>query len=176
MKNLSFLLLIIVGLIACEPSVTQLSENIDKIENELKEMNTLDVEKVESLIAMYQKLIDKVENEKKPSLLEKKAKYHASLNQYDAALDVYVKIYNDYPAYDKRGEALFMQAFIYEVNQNDLPKAEALYQQYLNEFPEGDFAKDAQFSIDNLYLSPEELIQKFKEAEQTLEVQTDSII
>lgn len=177
MKKLSLLLLVVLNLFACQQqSEAELQENIDKLEAEIKESNKLDVEKVEELINLYEALIDKTDKNKQPELLEKKAKYYASLGKHENALDVYEKIYEKYPKYKKRGEALFMQAFIVEVNQNDLAKAESIYKKYLEEFPDGDFAKDAKFSIENLYLSPEELIQKFKEAEKATEVENTKLL
>lgn len=167
MKKLSLLFLIVFNLFACQQqSEAELKDRIDKIELEIKESKQLDAQKIEQLLDLYEALIAKKSKKDQPALLEKKAKYYASLGQHENALNVYEKIYNNYPNYEKRGEALFMQAFITEVNYNDLTKAENLYQQYLNEYPGGDFAKDAKFSIENLYLSPEELIKKFKEAEQ----------
>lgn len=173
MNRIGLILIIaLISLLACQPSEAELLESIQKVEAEIKESNRLDVEKVEGLIDLYELLIKKSDKSKQPALLEKKAKYYASLGQHENALNVYEKIYEKYPNYEKRGEALFMQAFILEVNNNDLVKAEELYKRYLDEFPDGDFAKDAAFSIENLYLSPEELIQKFKEAEKNSQLDT----
>lgn len=177
MKKFSLILLVVLNLFACQQqSVEEIEKSIDEIETEIKASNQLDTEKVQTLIDLYELLISKKDKKDQPPLLEKKAKYYASLGQHENALNVYEKIYEQYLDYEKRGEALFMQAFITEVNQSDLSKAEALYKKYLKEFPNGDFAKDAQFSIENLYLSPEELIQKFKDAEQNSEAEIDSII
>lgn len=177
MKKISLMLIVVLNLFACQQqSEVKIREGIDKLEAEIKDSNRLDVEKVEDLIDLYEALIDKTEKSKQPELLERKAKYYASLGQHENALNVYEKIYGNYLEYEKRGEALFMQAFIVEVNYRDLSKAETLYQKYLKEFPNGDFAKDAQFSIENLYLSPEELIQKFKEAEMTTEYGNNQLL
>ena len=177
MKRISLLFIVFVALLSCNGlSETELVEKIDKLELEIKESNQLEAEKIEELIELYDALIPKKGKENQPSLMEKKAKYYASLGQHEKALNVYESIYDKFPKYEKRGETLFMQAFIVEVNFNDLKKAEDLYKKYLDEFPNGDFAKDAEFSLENLYLSPEELIRKFKEAEQSTETTENKVV
>jgi TolA-binding protein len=55
-----------------------------------------------------------------------------------------------------------LEAYTYENNLNDLDKAKALYEKFLTDFPKSAFADDAKFSIQNLGLTPEQIIEKFK--------------
>jgi len=163
MKNILIVSIMLLGLFACNSSEEKLETNIANLVKDLKSSNELDPHKISSLIGLYEEFVTKFPNsEKAPKYLEMQAKYLGAINHYEQSIEVYQKIYDNYPNYDKRSEALFMQAFTYEVNLGDLSKAEELYKKYLIEFPDGDFADDAQFSIDNLYISPEELLEMFK--------------
>lgn len=158
-------------LFSCGPSNTKIESDISDIVKELKSSETLDVEKVSKLIELYNLYIEKFPNDEKvPKYMEMKAKYLGAINHYDISLQVYQELFDKFPDYDKRSEALFMQAFINEVNLNNTEEAEKLYNKYLELYPDGDFAKDAMFSLQNLHLTPEQLMLLFEEANKTEEV------
>jgi hypothetical protein len=53
-----------------------------------------------------------------------------------------------------------MAGFIYANELQNYKEAEALYKQFLSEYPENELAPSAQAELDNLGLSPEEILQK----------------
>lgn len=73
--------------------------------------------------------------------------------------DIYGRIHRDYRAFSKSGEALFMQAFVYDENLKDYDTARKLYEQFLAEYPDHTFADDTEMMIKNLGKSPEEVMQ-----------------
>lgn len=76
------------------------------------------------------------------------------------------KLVADYPKCDKNPVALFMLAtFVYDEQLHDLDKARETYQTVIDKYPESPFAKDAEISITQLGMTPEELIKMFEEAE-----------
>lgn len=175
MKNLVriFALLSLVSLSLCTTNTNQDAQNTAsgieaKIEI-LKSENTLDETKVNDLITHIDAFVSENKDAAKtPVYLELKAKYLTALGKNKASLAVYKKIYEQYPKYENHSDALFMMAFINENNLNDKAQAEMSYQKYLNEFPEGDFAKDAQFSLDNMNKTPEELMEMFKKMNEEI--------
>lgn len=171
--NVKFFIAGILGitlLFSCGPSKTKIESDISDIVKELKTAENLDAEKVSNLIELYNLYIEKFPNDEKvPKYMEMKAKYLGAINHYDLALNVYEEIFDKFPDYDKRSEALFMQAFINEVNLNNLDEAERLYNKYLELYPDGEFAKDATFSLRNLHLTPEQLMLLFEQANKTEE-------
>jgi len=174
MRVLQYVAIALIFLISCNFASKNIETQISDLVKELKTQQSLDLEKVNRLIELYDQFIsENPESEKTPKYMEMKAKYLTALNKFDEAIEVYGEIYNRYLEYDKRGEALFMQAFIYEVNLNDLQKAEQYYLKYLDEFPDGDLAKDAKFSLDNLYMTPEQLLEMFRQNNSDFD--TDSI-
>ena len=73
------------------------------------------------------------------------------------------KLVTDYPKFDKNPVALFMLAtFVYDEQLGDLDKARETYQQVIDNYPESPFAKDAEISITQLGMTPEELIKMFE--------------
>ena len=158
-------LIILIGLISsCAPSEEQLISDIDKVNAEMKSADNIDQDKVAQVISLYDDYIVRFpESTNTPGYLEMQAKYYSVHSEYDKAYANYEKIYTDYQDYNKRPSALFMMAFIAEVNMENLDQAESLYKQFLDEFPEDEFADDAEFSLRNMHMSPEELLEFFKQ-------------
>jgi len=69
----------------------------------------------------------------------------------------------EYPDYEKTPTALFVKGFIYETRFENIEQARAAYEKYLELYPDGDLAADCRASIENLGLTPEELVKKFEE-------------
>lgn len=96
------------------------------------------------------------------NLLFKAAEVSLGMNQATRSLALYEKVYTNYPEFEKRPFALFLQAFIYENNLGRLDDAKATYEKFLVEYPEHAMADDATYSLANLGKSPDELIKEFE--------------
>jgi tetratricopeptide (TPR) repeat protein len=85
-------------------------------------------------------------------------------NQLDVSksLGLYQKIFNEYPDHDRAADALFKMGYIYNNMLNDLPNAEKMYRLFLEKYPEDQLAPSAQFEIDNLGVSPEEILKRIR--------------
>jgi tetratricopeptide (TPR) repeat protein len=57
---------------------------------------------------------------------------------------------------------LFLKGYVYENNLGRLDKAKAIYEEFLQKYPDNDFADDAEVSLKYLGKSPEELIEIFQ--------------
>ncbi len=93
----------------------------------------------------------------------KAASVAKGLGHHHQAIQLYEKIYNEYPDFDQREYCLYMVAFTYDYDLKNVEKAKAAYQKVIEEMPGHQFAIDAQVALDNLGLSDEELIKKFME-------------
>ncbi len=128
---------------------------------------SMDIEKANQLIDGYIKYADEFEkSENSPEYLFKAAEISLGLNQAKKSLDLYKRVYTDYPNYSKRPYSLFLQAFIYENNMKELDAAKTLYEQFIQDYPEHDMADDAEYSLKNLGKSPDELIKEFEAKQQ----------
>ena len=85
-----------------------------------------------------------------------------NMNQPGRAVSLFMKIMSDYPAYQKLPESMFLIGFIYENQFMDYQKSAKYYKAFIKRFPDNQFAKDAQASIDNLGKTPEQLISEFE--------------
>ena len=80
------------------------------------------------------------------------------------ALELYQKVANGLPQHPKAPTALFMSGFVYENDLNDLNNAKAVYESFLQKYPnDPDFTDDAQNALKMLGKSPEEIIKQFEQ-------------
>ena len=61
---------------------------------------------------------------------------------------------------------MFLQAFVYENHVGDLSNAREKYIEFIQKYPEKDFADDAEICLQNLGKTPEELIREFEEKQR----------
>ena len=58
---------------------------------------------------------------------------------------------------------MFFKAYIYENQIKNLEKAKEIYLQFIEKYPNDDFAKDAKIALQNLGKSPEQMVREFEE-------------
>lgn len=106
------------------------------------------------------------ESDKAPEWLFQAGDVAGSLRDYDKTLALYQRINEQYPNYERAPQVLFMRAFTLDNELKQLEQARALYQAFLEKYPDNEFADDAQFLLDNLGKSEEEIIQSFLKKQQ----------
>lgn len=85
---------------------------------------------------------------------------HNNLQNFPAAIDSYKKFYDKYPEAKKAPTALFLAAFLYHNELKNLDSAKACYERFLARFPDNEMAASAQFELQNLGKSPDEILPK----------------
>ena len=78
----------------------------------------------------------------------------------EKSIALFKRVYSDYPRSEYAPSSMFMAGFIYANELQNYPEAEKIYRQFLNEYPESELAPSAQAELDNLGLSPEEILMK----------------
>lgn len=101
-------------------------------------------------------------DEKAPECLFKAVDVSMNLNEPQRTIYIIDELLEKYPDYPRTQAALFAKAFIFETRYENLDMAKKLYEQYLAIYPDGEFAADCTASIENLGLTPEEIIKKFE--------------
>lgn len=76
------------------------------------------------------------------------------------------RLTQEYPDYERTPMAVFVKGFIYETRFNNVEQAKAAYEKYLELYPDGELAADCRASIENLGLTPDELVKKFEANEK----------
>jgi tetratricopeptide (TPR) repeat protein len=97
-----------------------------------------------------------------PVYLFKAGDLSRGLGKFEDAIQYWALLYKEYPEYKRAPDALFLEAFTYENEIKDLPKAKALYEEFLKKYPTHDFAANIPVLLENLGKTPEELIESFK--------------
>ena len=157
-------LCIALTLASCKPSPQKKAEEINKLEAAILESakkHISDTTKVKQLLGAYDNYqVEYPDDTLCPTYLMKAADFYRYLGVPDKALYCYHRVNTDFPTYPKAGLSLFLEAFTYENDKHDLAKAGQLYKAFIEKYPMNTLAKSAQFSLDNLGKTPEELMAK----------------
>lgn len=162
------LIIATIMLCACESSEqkdTIKIGDIKKMETELfsSTITAPDLVKAKQLADMYITYANEhPEDTIAPDFLFKAADINMNLNNPTITIGLFDDIIVNYPNYKNIASAMFLKGFVYEDQLNDYPNAKKCYLEFLDRFPDSDFADDAVVSLNNLGKSPEELIKEFE--------------
>ena len=162
MKKISLFLIIALFLAGCNNNDPV--KRIEKLEKEaLSTENAINPEVASDLVTAYCDFADaNPKGAMSPEYLFKAVDVSMNLNEPQRTIFIIDKLLKEYPDYPRTQAALFVKAFIFETKYNNLEMAKKIYEQYLEMYPDGEFAEDCKASIENLGLSPEELVKKFE--------------
>lgn len=104
-------------------------------------------------------------DEKSPTLLQEAAELAGAIKAYPKALELYEWIIEHYPNSDKAAQSLFLMAFMYENELQQLDSARTYYEKFLQQYPNHEFADDATVMLKNLGKTPEEILQQMEQPE-----------
>lgn len=154
---------------AAKTATTQLGNSMVAMEDELEALRMsiyddslarLDFRKADLYIRqaeLFSLLMP--DSEETPVLLYRSGEIARTARNYEKALELYGTLFEQYPAYEKSPQALFMQAFIMDNDLKRIDEAKQLYEQFIQQFPEDDFASSAQVLLENLGKDEEEIIR-----------------
>lgn len=91
--------------------------------------------------------------------LQKGSEMARTLQDIDKAISLYDWIIESYPQHPKAPQALFLKAFTFDNNLKDYDNARKYYNEFINKYPDDDFADDCKFLLSNLGKSDEEILQ-----------------
>ena len=140
------------------------AKRIEKLEKQLFSTEAaINPEVASDLVSAYRDFADANPNDAMaPEYLFKAVDVSMNINEPQRTISIIDRMLTEYPDYQNTERALFVKAFIFETRYNNLDMAKKLYEQYLTMYPDGEFAEDCKASIENLGLTPEELIKKFE--------------
>jgi len=140
-------------------------EDITTLEGKLfgEEMASPDLVNAKKLIDLYITYVNQnPKDELSPEMLFKAADITMNLSSAPNTIALFNRIIMEYPDYENIPTIMFLKGFVYEDQLQDYEKAGKCYIEFLEKYPESDFADDAKVSLDNLGKSPEELIKEFE--------------
>ncbi|MCD4735529.1 MAG: tetratricopeptide repeat protein [Bacteroidales bacterium] len=152
--------------VMCSSPKQEYIDRINELEEKLfaDETSRIDMNTANDLINAYLAYADDFPKEDDtPDYLFKAGDMCMNLNKSQKAIQIFDRILNDYPGFEKLPQCLFLKGYVLENNLRDLDAAKKIYEEFLEKYPDDDFADDASISIQNLGKSPEELIKEFEE-------------
>lgn len=128
---------------------------------------TLNQSESKNFVILAEALADKYPNDTLAALpLYRAAEVVRAMNDPKKASVIYERIHEDYPTFSKAPEALFMLAFTYDENLNNLDAAKATYEKFLKLYPDNVFAASTPMLLENLGKSDEEILRQLEEQQQ----------
>ena len=160
-----FLFLAVIALVLAGCSSNDPAKRVNELEKQAFSTEGAIVPEVASdLVSAYCDFADaNPKDAMSPEYLFKAVDVSMNLNEPQRTISIIDRMLREYPDFPRTQAALFMKAFIFETRFANLDMAKKLYEQYLAMYPNGEFAEDCKASIENLGLTPEELVKKFEE-------------
>lgn len=171
MRKLITLALLGLALNACQTDSTKsLQEKLVKLDKEMGGAAVTDKAKAAEFIKTSEALaalLEKTNPDQYADVLLKAAGLAKTVENPQKAIELYNKIVDGLPQHKKAPTALFMIGFVQENDLNDLGKAKATYERFLQAYPnDPDFTDDAQNAIKMLGKSPDEIVKEFEKQGQ----------
>lgn len=134
----------------------------------------VDSKTLESMIGTAEKQLSKCQDyldtyplaPNKPTVYLKAGSACRALKQPENALNYLNKFLASYKDHEKRDEALFTKAFILDEDLDRKDDAKDTYTQLIQEHPGSVFRQNAELLLEQLYLTDEELLEKFRKQNQ----------
>jgi hypothetical protein len=168
MKNMINRLVVAIVLVvtvsSCQPPQMKLRDAIANAEAQITSdsLGEIPVAKGDSLVNMYIGYTDEYKDDTLcADYFFRAAEVSMKIGKPSHAVDFYGRIQR-FPNYRKTARALFMQGFVSENNLHDLEAAKGYYHKFLIQYPNHALAGDVKIMLENIGLTPEQLMQRFQ--------------
>lgn len=157
-------IVLVVAVTSCQPPQMKLRDAIANAEAQITadSLGEIPVAKGDSLVNMY---IGYTEEYKDDTICAdyffRAAELSMKIGKPSHAVDFYGRIQR-FPNYRKTARALFMQGFVSENNLHDLDAAKSYYHKFLMQYPNHPLVGDVKIMLENIGLTPEQLMQRFQ--------------
>jgi TolA-binding protein len=140
MRALKFFILFVLTscLLSCNSEQKKLQKLIETTEAVTDKTN---VESAIALAKLYEEFANKFKkDEKAPVYLIEASKLYVDIGNYNKSIELLDYVIGRYPDSKTAAEALFLKAFVYENNLNDISRAKAAYEEFLRLYPNHEMA------------------------------------
>jgi len=165
-KNIFISIVLLSAILSgCKPSRDKSATDIQKLEASLYSEQTLTYNKVrgDSLLQMYEDFIARFPSDTMaPFYLFRAANLKMTEGDGNRSLSLLDQFMQKFPDHQKAPVCLFFKAFVYENLLRNLALAKETYLLYIEKYPNGEFVKDAQMSVQNLGKTPDQMIKEFE--------------
>ena len=143
---------------------SELLDKIDQNEKSLFSEKSARINKKSALelVEAYQQFANRFPKDTlTPEYLFKASDISMNLGRPQVTVNIFNRLISNYPDFNKISTCYFLRAFVYDDQLKDYVKAEKYYKEFLEKYPESEFADDAQMLMKNMGKSPEQLIKDF---------------
>ena len=166
MKRIFVLLSLALMLLSCGEKMSV--EKINELESKVFAKDAvLSSENVIQLVDAYLLFAKQNPNDRQtPEFLFKALDVAVGINAEgpQKAINIADVLIEKYPDFEMTPMAMFIKGFVYENMIGDLQNAEMTYRHFIEKYPNNPMVEDVKSTLENLGLTPEELIRKFEEA------------
>lgn len=166
MKRIFVLLSLALMLLSCGEKMSV--EKINELESKVFAKDAvLSSENVIQLVDAYLLFAKQNPNDQQtPEFLFKALDVAVGINAEgpQKAINIADVLIEKYPDFEMTPMAMFVKGFVYENMIGDLQNAEMTYRHFIEKYPNNPMVEDVKATLENLGLTPEELIRKFEEA------------
>ena len=166
MKKVLLSIFVAVMLLSCGEKMSV--EKINELESKVFAKDAvLSSENVIQLVDAYVLFAEQNPNDQQtPDFLFKALDVAVGVNAEgpQKAIDIADILIEKYPAFEMTPMAMFIKGFVYENMIGDLRNAEMTYRQFIEKYPNNPMVEDVKSTLENLGLTPEELVRKFEKA------------
>lgn len=163
MRKLLFLTIFSTTLLACTDKPGTLRGRLAALDKEFGGAAVTDKKKAEEFIITAEQLASLVEKsnpDEYVDVLLKAGGLARTIEEPRKAIELYSKVIEKMPQHPKAATAFFMTGFVYANDLQELDKARAAYETFLNKFPNDEMAESARAELKNLGKSPEEILKE----------------
>ncbi len=167
MKKVLSVFTVIILLGGC--SKTSDKEYFDKAAESVKSGN------ISEAVSSYQKLANEYPESKlaPDALVKEAALYHdnkvkniSKEESLKKSVEIFKSVAEKYPRNEQAPQSLFMAGFIYANELNNYDEATKIYNLFLEKYPDNELASSAKDELDNMGLTPEQILKKKIETSQ----------
>ena len=104
-----------------------------------------------------------------PEYLFRAAGMSKGLGQPLDAVQLYDRIIKEYPKWGRLADTYYLRAFTIDADLKEKGRAKTAYEEVIARFPDHRFAQDAKAMIQNLHYTDEELIERFRRMNDSID-------
>lgn len=168
------LLLLFITLYSCksgkDTTVAEINTNLELIEESFRnnQLDTMAARKAEAAISDF--VTSFPDDSLSAEYLFDLGMLYQKQRKFEEAVQVFNRVYTDYPASKHAANAVFLQGFLYANVLNNYEKAKEQYELYLAKYPEVDakITSDVQMELKNLGKSADEILKEIQAGEQNI--------
>lgn len=156
--------------VTAAPPAPEMGARIRAMEDTLFAKTVFDRRGAQALLDVYKAYAKAFPSDSMaPEYLFRAAGMSKGLGGPQEAVQLYDRIIKEYPKWGRLADTYYLRAFTIDADLKQKGPAKQAYEEVIARFPDHRFAKDAKAMIQNLQYTDEELIERFRRMNDSIE-------